>query len=138
MARAQGPGRMPVSEPPHRRGPFASPERARLRQALVDLATEGRLESVSAAALCERAGYAPERFAEQFADVRGAAMAVYLADIDEFDRRLDAAADPADPWRERLPGERLLRRPLHPRPPSRHPLRCPRDVGGRRAGPGPS
>jgi AcrR family transcriptional regulator len=94
-----------MSEPAHRCGPFApqsSPARARLREATIALVLERGLEGVEAAALCERAGFDEGRFEREFGGVGECALQVYLANIAEFDRTLDRAADPAAPWRERL------------------------------------
>ncbi len=92
-------------EPDHRFSSFSpghSPARARLRAATIALVIERGLESVDAAALCREAGFDPAEFERDFEDVRDCAMQVYLANIVEFDRVLSAAADPADPWRDRL------------------------------------
>ncbi len=99
-----GPAHLP-SEPAHRRGPFApdrSPARARLREATIALVLERGLEGVDPQALCARAGFEPAEFKRDFGGVPECALRVYLANIDEFDRVLRAAADPADPWRLRL------------------------------------
>jgi AcrR family transcriptional regulator len=94
-----------IGEPEHRIGPFAprhSPARARLRAATVELVVEHGFDGVDVEALCRRAGFDRTEFERDFDGVRDCAMRVYLANIDEFDRVLAAAADPADPWRLRL------------------------------------
>jgi hypothetical protein len=113
-----------VIEPPHRLGPFSpavSPARSRLRAAIVALAGERGLADVEAGELCERAAFGRARFEREFGDVAGCALQVYRANIAEFDRALEAAVDPAAPWRERLrasayaTARHVLRRPASTR-----------------------
>lgn len=94
-----------LAEPAHRVGPFAplhSPARARLREATIALVVERGLDGVGPETLCAQAEFDPAEFARDFDGVRDCALRVYLANIDDFDRVLGAAADPADPWRVRL------------------------------------
>lgn len=94
-----------MSEPDHRFGPFAplrSPGRARLRRAMIELVLEQGLNGVDADMLCARAEFDRGEFARDFDGVRDCAMQVYVANIGEFDRVLNAAVDATDPWRLRL------------------------------------
>jgi AcrR family transcriptional regulator len=94
-----------MSEPAPRAGPFSpshSPARARLREATIALAVERGLDAVEVEALCRRAEFDRAEFERDFGGVRDCALAIYLANIDEFDRALNRAVDPADPWRARL------------------------------------
>jgi AcrR family transcriptional regulator len=93
------------AEPGHRSGPFApstSPTWARLREATIALVLERGLDALDVPSLCVRAGFDPAAFEREFDGVRDCALQVYLANIEEFDRALAAAVDPAEPWRDRL------------------------------------
>ena len=93
-----------AAEPAHREGPFApaGSARARLRAATIDLVLQRGLDGVEAQELCARAGFDRAEFERCFDGVGDCALAVYLANIAEFDRALDAASAPGDPWRDRL------------------------------------
>ena len=94
-----------MSEPEHRFGPFSphcSPARAQLRAAMIELVPEPGLETLSVETLCRRAAVPPAVFERDFDGIQDCALQVFLADIEEFDRALREAADPADPWRSRL------------------------------------
>jgi AcrR family transcriptional regulator len=94
-----------MSEPGHRFGffsPLHSPQRAQLRAATIALVLERGLEGASIEAICACAGFDPDEFRREFTGVRDCALAVYLANIAEFDRVLSAAVDPRDDWRTRL------------------------------------
>ena len=89
----------------HKVGPFApdvSPERSRARIALMDLAVERGIPNVTVEMVCEKAGIEPDFFTGEFGDVHGCCQAVYIANIDEFDRIVFGAADRAEGWPDRL------------------------------------
>ena len=94
-----------MSEPAHRLGPFSphvSPEGARLREAMIELALERGLDGVDAELLCARAGVEPTAFFRTFDGVGDCALRVYLANIAEFDRNVFAAVDATEGWPARL------------------------------------
>jgi AcrR family transcriptional regulator len=89
----------------HRTGPFApqvSPERSRARLALMRLAVDHGIPNVTVAMVSEEARIEPGYFEREFGDVEGCCQAVYIANIDEFDRLVFGAADRADGWPDRL------------------------------------
>jgi hypothetical protein len=91
-----------VSEPGHRCGRFAGAAGARLRVAVIDAALESGVADLGFVSLAARSGSDPAALAEEFGSPRLLVLAVYLANIEEFDRALGAAIDPADPWRDRV------------------------------------
>jgi AcrR family transcriptional regulator len=94
-----------MSEPAQRFGPFAltaSPERARLRLALIDAALELGIPAISAEELCRRADIELTSFQRDFASVAACAVAVYNANIAEFDRVVFGAVAATRGWPARL------------------------------------
>lgn len=94
-----------MSEPEHSQGPFAvdlAPQAARLRRALIDLVAERGFEGLGVEDVCARARLPRSAFEARFADLRECALAVYLADMADYDRAIAAAVDSAAPWRTRL------------------------------------
>jgi AcrR family transcriptional regulator len=94
-----------MNEPGHPVGPFSprcSPARARIREALIELAVADGLDAVEVEALCRRAQVGRSEFEREFGGVRDCALRVYLANIADFDRVIEADVDPAEDWRTRL------------------------------------
>jgi AcrR family transcriptional regulator len=89
----------------HRIGPFApdvSPERSRVRLALMRLAVERGIPNVTVEMVCEEARVERDLFEREFGDVESCCQQVYIANIAEFDRLVFGAADRADGWPARL------------------------------------
>jgi AcrR family transcriptional regulator len=96
----------PATEP-HRHGPFAIdafPERARVRQAVMELLNDHGLEEATVEMVLERAGVEQAAFEKDFTDLEDCCMQIYIANIEEFDRAVFEAADRHDRWRDRLRG----------------------------------
>jgi AcrR family transcriptional regulator len=94
-----------VSEPAHRFGPFSplqSPERARIRLALIDAALRDGLPSVTVEQICREAGVERATFERDFAGVADCAIQVYKANIAEFDRIVFVAVERQRGWPPRL------------------------------------
>ncbi len=93
-----------MTEAEHYLGPFApsvSPQRARLREAMIELVLERGVDAVDVDALCREADIELAAFEREFADLQDCALQVFLANIAEFDRVVRGAA-PEGPWRDRL------------------------------------
>jgi hypothetical protein len=89
----------------HRYGPFApgvSPERARIRSAVIPLAIDHGIPDLTAATICERAAVELDFFGRHFDDVPDCCTQIYVANIDEFDRIVFGAVERADGWPARL------------------------------------
>jgi len=80
----------------------ASPWRARLREAAMTLVVEQGYEGVTVELVLERAAVGRAEFEREFTDLQDLCTRVYLANIEEFDRLVFAAADRHTEWRERL------------------------------------
>lgn len=90
---------------PHRFGTFAGeahPLRALIRVAVMELADENGLEGISTEMVLERAGVTRAEFQRRFRDLDDCCMQIYIANIEEFDRYVFAAADRHQRWRDRL------------------------------------
>ncbi len=94
-----------MSEPAQRLGPFApsvSPQRARLRTAMIAVALERGLGDDGLPLVCERAAVDPADFEREFGGLRDCALRVYEANIAEFDRIVFGAVDAERSWLSRL------------------------------------
>jgi AcrR family transcriptional regulator len=82
--------------------PSASPERARIRGAVMSLMVERGFEQTTVEMVAERAGVERTALEEDFTDLRDCCIRVYLANIDEFDRIVFGRVELADGWRDKL------------------------------------
>lgn len=92
-------------EPHHREGMFAprrDPEAARIRAAIIDLALERGLPGLRSEEISARAGLPLSAFSDRFANPVACALAVYRANIAEFDRHVFVAVDRYREWPLRL------------------------------------
>jgi AcrR family transcriptional regulator len=90
---------------PHSAGPFslaASPERARIREAMMETVVESGHDGATAAAVSERAGVDLATFERHFSDVADCRMQIYLANLAEYDRTVSPVAAAPAPWRDRM------------------------------------
>jgi len=94
-----------MAEPDHIAGPFApstSPELARVRCAVMEVVLERGWDEAPIEEILTRAEVRGDFFFEEFDDIADCGTRIYLANVDNFDAFVFAAADPADPWRDRL------------------------------------
>jgi len=81
-----------------------STERARLREAVVEVVIEAGYEGASVEAICERAGIDRAAFERHFADLQAAVIGTYWDYTNEFNERLRAAYERGSDWRSSLRG----------------------------------
>ncbi|MGA8744898.1 MAG: TetR/AcrR family transcriptional regulator [Solirubrobacterales bacterium] len=81
---------------------LAPDQRARVRDALIDLCFERGFQQVTAEALCQRAGIERATFDAAYADLTDCFMQVSLSEAEEFHRRIGLLRGSEDPWRERV------------------------------------
>jgi AcrR family transcriptional regulator len=90
---------------PHREGPFAvarHPERARLREAVLELVDEHGVDGTTVEMVLERSGLDRAAFYRHFSDPLDCFVQIYIANMEEFDRVVYEAAERHGRWRDRL------------------------------------
>jgi AcrR family transcriptional regulator len=90
---------------PHLAGPFSasiSPDRARIREALMALVVDRGMAGATVDTVLGRAGVARSSFDRDFPSIGDCCLQVYLANIDEFDRVVFGELDLVEGWRRRL------------------------------------
>lgn len=80
----------------------APDQRARVRDALIDLCFERGFQLVTVEALCERAGIERADFDAAYADLCDCFIQVSLSEAEDFHRRIGLVRNSEDPWRDRV------------------------------------
>lgn len=96
---------MVETEPGHREGPFsagASPARARVRAAAIELVVSAGTPEIDLGALCARASVDFAWFEDEFGTLQECLDRIYLANVAEFDRVVLSGPFTATRWRDRL------------------------------------